>query len=77
MEVHGWAWAFFVPFIPLTSFTVLNLFIGIIVDAMQRQHEAEVEAEHEDARADVAKILKEVRALREEVRSLRSENRPD
>jgi len=71
MEVHGWAWAFFVPFILLTSFTVLNLFIGIIVDAMQRQHEAELEAEHEDTKADLAKLLKEVRSLRQEVRDLK------
>ena len=30
------AWIFFIPFILITSFAVLNLFIGIIVDAMQR-----------------------------------------
>jgi voltage-gated sodium channel len=35
MEVHGWAWAFFVPFIMLATFTILNLFIGIIVSTMQ------------------------------------------
>ena len=35
MEHYPWAWLFFVPFIVVTSFAVLNLFIGIIVDAMQ------------------------------------------
>ena len=35
MEYYPWAWLFFVPFIIVTSFAVLNLFIGIIVDAMQ------------------------------------------
>lgn len=35
MEVHGWAWAFFIPFIFIATFTMLNLFIGIIVGAMQ------------------------------------------
>ena len=35
MEVFPHAWLFFVPFILVTSFAVLNLFIGIIVDAMQ------------------------------------------
>lgn len=35
MEVHPWAWAFFVPFIIATAFTALNLFIGIIVSTMQ------------------------------------------
>jgi hypothetical protein len=35
MEVYGWAWAFFVPFIIIATFTILNLFIGIIVSTMQ------------------------------------------
>lgn len=32
---HPWAWMFFVPFIIFATFTVLNLFIGIIVSTMQ------------------------------------------
>jgi voltage-gated sodium channel len=39
MEIFPWAWVFFVPFIIITSFAVLNLFIGIIVDAMQASHQ--------------------------------------
>lgn len=35
MEHYPYSWIFFVPFIITTSFAVLNLFIGIIVDAMQ------------------------------------------
>lgn len=35
MTHYPLAWLFFVPFIIITSFAVLNLFIGIIVDAMQ------------------------------------------
>ncbi|MEM8743891.1 MAG: ion transporter, partial [Pseudomonadota bacterium] len=71
MEVHSWAWAFFVPFILITSFTVLNLFIGIIVDAMQTQHEAEEAEAQADTKAELDEILEEVRALRAEVKSLR------
>ncbi|MCG8561250.1 MAG: ion transporter [Hyphomicrobiales bacterium] len=74
METHPWAWAFFVPFILVTSFTVLNLFIGIIVDAMQSQHEAEEKAEKEAQAAELDEILREVRALREEVRGLRGQS---
>jgi len=79
MEVYPFAWAFFVPFIMVTSFTVLNLFIGIVVDAMQRQHEAE-EADEQDAQAslaaeerdDRAAILAELKALRAEIGELRA-----
>jgi voltage-gated sodium channel len=35
MEVYPLAWAFFVPFIIIATFTILNLFIGIIVSTMQ------------------------------------------
>lgn len=35
MALFPWSGVFFIPFIIVTSFAVLNLFIGIIVDAMQ------------------------------------------
>ena len=43
MENFPYAWAFFVPFILIATFTMLNLFIGIIVNAMQRYSENEQE----------------------------------
>ena len=50
MKVYPYAWMFFVPFIMVTSFAVINLFIGVIVDAMQRVQEERVEEIHADAR---------------------------
>lgn len=38
LETHPWAWLFFVPFIIIATFTILNLFIGIIVSTMQELH---------------------------------------
>ncbi|MBD5781140.1 ion transporter [Pelagicoccus sp. NFK12] len=35
MEAFPWAWAIFIPFIVVATFTILNLFIGIIVSTMQ------------------------------------------
>jgi voltage-gated sodium channel len=45
MEVHPWAWAFFVAFILASSFTMLNLFIAVIVDTMQSLHDEETRRE--------------------------------
>jgi voltage-gated sodium channel len=67
MEVYPTAWLFFIPFIVATSFTVLNLFIGVIVSAMEEEHDAEASAEREALQEDQDKILREIRALREEV----------
>ncbi|MFT6429762.1 MAG: voltage-gated sodium channel [Halopseudomonas sp.] len=39
MEVYPFAWMFFVPFILIATFMILNLFIAVIVDAIQNQRE--------------------------------------
>lgn len=73
MEVYPSAWIFFVPFILCTAFTVLNLFIGIIVSAMQEEHEQEADADRLAIHAEAEHILAEVRELRKEVAELRGE----
>jgi voltage-gated sodium channel len=45
MEVYPYAWMFFIPFILSTTFTMLNLFIGIVVNAMQSEHDVAIEEE--------------------------------
>jgi len=84
MEVYGWAWLFFVPFILCTTFTMLNLFIGIVVNAMQSGHEEEAKAERETLAAELEAADAERRrihagetadlaALRGEIAALRTE----
>ncbi len=64
MEQFPYAWAFFVPFILLTSFIVLNLFIGVIVNAM-------AEATGEEAHSEREEILERLKNLQDEVSALR------
>ena len=71
MEAFPWAWAFFIPFIMSTTFTVLNLFIGIIVAAMQKEHEDSAAEDRSQLHTDQELILEEVRGLRAELASLR------
>ena len=75
MEVYPFAWAFFVPFILITSFAVLNLFIAIIVNAMQSQHDAEnknaLAAFSEQSHGDVQRLEDDIRAMHAELRLLR------
>ncbi len=71
MATHPLAWAFFLPFIIATSFTVLNLFIGIIVSAMQEEHEAANEANQAALADEQTVILNEIRELRREIAELR------
>jgi voltage-gated sodium channel len=57
METHPWAWVFFVPFIVIATFTILNLFIGIIVSTMQELSAAPVPATHDASPKEQAAIL--------------------
>ena len=52
---YPYAWIFFISFIVVTTFTALNLIIGIIVNAIGEEHaEAEKEEQKTDARGDGA-----------------------
>jgi len=77
MEQFPLAWLFFVPFILVATFTILNLFIAVVVGAMQAEHDAEVKADQDETRAamraaeEVAHTERE--AMRNEVSALRGE----
>ena len=75
MELYSWSWIFFVPFIVLTSFAVLNLFIAVVVNAMQSQHDQERTEENRELRdaahADAAAIEDRLATLQSDVTHLR------
>ena len=77
MEHHPFAWLFFFVFIVVTTFMVLNLFIGVVVNAMQAEavkaDAAEREVEREMIQEEAAPILAEVKNLRAEVAQMRAE----
>lgn len=73
MEVHPLAWLFFVVFILTTTFAVLNLFIAIVVDAMNTSDHAEQEETRELVASEHEQVMAELRSLREELAELRAE----
>ena len=86
MEEFPRAWAFFVPFIIITAFSVLNLFIGLLVNTMQSAVEADAEEEFGRLRelvkvetdqvdAHVIELQQEVSALRQEIRAVLGGNK--
>ena len=70
-----YAWIFFVIFIIIMTFAVLNLFIGIIVDAMNILHEQDGDTlAHKDHTEEMLLLLemqKELKALRKEIAALK------
>lgn len=80
---HPWAWLFFLIFIFVASFAILNLFIALVVDSLAAEQKAvleegleeiedEIEEEREeadDARTEILAILKD---LQQEVAELKA-----
>jgi voltage-gated sodium channel len=83
LETQPLAWLFFVPFILVATFVVLNLFIGVIVDSIQTLRaqresadvaatQAATDAARSEQHLDMQIVLSEIRALRAEMAELRS-----
>lgn len=60
MEVYQYAWAFFVPFIMVTTFAVVNLLVGLIVNSMQDAHAEESNAATDSYRDEVLTRLEAI-----------------
>lgn len=67
METYPFAWLYFITFILITAFTVLNLFIGIIVNTMQEMHYEEearerqaIEDRAHDEREEILRLMREL-----------------
>jgi voltage-gated sodium channel len=83
---YPYAWFFVMSFTVIAAFAVLNLFIGVIVEAVQAAPQHEIKDELEEVQEDVEgiqeaqedaaqvqkRILDEVRALRAELAALRA-----
>ena len=60
LEVYPFAWVFFVPFIMVTTFAVVNLLVGLIVNSMQDAHAQESKAATDAYRDEVLERLRKI-----------------
>ncbi|KAI9021784.1 ion transport protein [Hyaloraphidium curvatum] len=76
MSQHWYALPFFLPFIIISTFVILNLFIGVIVDSIQNMHEQRAAADPKMRAAEARKRAEadNTRKLLEEIRALRAGN---
>jgi voltage-gated sodium channel len=69
MQEHPWAWIFFVIFIMLSTFMVLNLFIGVVVSAIDEETAKDMPKITHPAGSD-ERLLAELAAVRAEIAAL-------
>lgn len=72
MNKFPYAWVFFVPYIVLATFMVLNLFIGIVVDAMQQQSQESAEKVIRVTESEYHQLMAELTSVRSELRLMKS-----
>lgn len=70
MTEYPWAWAFFVPFIICSTFTVLNLFIAVLVNSLQSVHDLEVKLEEQGSSEKREESLQHIKTELVRVREL-------
>ena len=63
MEVYPAAWVFFLAFILVTTFVVVNLVVGLIVSSMQDAHHVEADERTDHYRDEVLERLAAIEAL--------------
>lgn len=73
MAKYALAWLFFVPFIVVSAFMVLNLFIAIIVNSMQEAAEGDQKAARDAAHDAHGELMLTISALRADMERLREE----
>jgi voltage-gated sodium channel len=72
MEIHPWSWIFFVSFILVAAFVVINVFIAIVLNSMEEARELERRSPL-PGEADVAPVAERIAILRNALDELERE----
>lgn len=71
MEAYPYAWVFFVPFIFIVTFVMINLVVAIIVDAMAILNQDGEEQIIQEVHSHEASMNQEIQSLRQEIQELK------
>ena len=69
MNIHPWAWIYFVSFVVIAGFIFFNLFVAVIIGEMEKLSKKE---EHEEEERNFKLLLSEIRELKEEIKELKN-----
>jgi voltage-gated sodium channel len=72
-DEHPAAWGFFITYILISTYIVLNLFIAVAVEALEKQHEDDTDEIVEEVDHAESEVLQAIESLKSEVASLRTQ----
>jgi len=64
MEIFPYAWAYFVPFVLLSSFIVMNVVVGIVVNAISEVTADTAKEEAEETKVSESALIDEIHSLK-------------
>lgn len=67
MEVYSFAWAYFVPFVLLSSFIVMNVVVGIVVNAISEVTADNAKEEEAEKTVSNKELVTEIHSLKEQL----------
>ncbi|MEA1918307.1 MAG: ion transporter [Campylobacterota bacterium] len=70
MEIHPWSWLYYLAFIFLTTFTFLNMIIGIILDTLNEEHKKVEQIQIDEDKAVLREVLEQNRRLESKLNDL-------
>jgi voltage-gated sodium channel len=79
LELHAWSWVYFVSFVLIGTFVMLNLFIAVVINNLEASKAEELEELRDPVTHD--EVLRELKRTRDALDSLQSRlavfSRPD
>ena len=73
MQEFSWAWVYFISFSLITSFVIMNVIVGIVVDsidAVHKDYQLRCNCEDDDEKSGMNELLKQVSELSAQVSRL-------
>jgi voltage-gated sodium channel len=70
LQAHAWAWVYFVSFVLIGTFVMLNLFIAVVINNLEASKTAELEELREPVTHD--EVLRELKRTRDALAALQS-----
>jgi voltage-gated sodium channel len=77
MQQYPYAWAFFIPFILLTTFTMLNLFVAVMVNSMQAESEANAQQRAEESHIERLEMIEDLKFIKAQLAEIKLKRRSE
>lgn len=71
LEIEPWSWIYFIAFVLVGTFIIFNLFIGVIVNNVEKANEEDT-AKHSTEETDYQKLQNELQEVKQMLRDIKN-----